>query len=79
MIYSHNIVTHKIGVIFANDKCKDIDYKNVKQRCESAIDLFSGILEFTDDIEIYHNATKRKIIEVMEGLNKRAEEFERRS
>ena len=40
LIYSHNIVTRTIGLIFINDTCKDATYKDAEKRGQKAIELF---------------------------------------
>ena len=76
MIYSHNVVTRTIGAIFVSDHCRGAKYKNVEQRGNSAIELLCGILEFKE-VEVYHNKSKREIIEVMNRLNAQAASFAR--
>ena len=63
------------AVIFINTCCKDLEYKEAKKRGEIAKDLFIEVLEF-DEVADYENLRKSAIIETLEDLQRRADEFQ---
>ena len=52
-----------------------LEYKEASTSCEIAKDLFIEVLEF-DDVDIFFNLRKSEIIDKLNALQQRAEEFD---
>ena len=91
LFYCKNIVTYSNCVIFINTSCNEneefkkskdkpevaqpSEYKDAEKRGQLAQDLFIETLEF-DDVKPYVNYKKADIIQVLEDLEKKAEQFQ---
>ena len=75
LCYRQNVVTHSIAVIFVNTHCKGVQYKNAVERGEQARKLFKEELEY-QEVRLFEDIDKAQIIEKLESLKARANEFE---
>ena len=74
LIYSHNLVTRTIAYIFINTGCSDVKYKNADERGRKAVELFQEVLGF-EQIRTYTNMTKMAIIDELNAIQTKADEF----
>ena len=77
LFYAHNLVTETVAYIFVNTESLGLPYKNAVGRGKSALALFKDILEF-EHVEVFTDLTKSNIIEKLEELQERADDFEQR-
>ena len=73
--YQHNVASHTIAYIFINTKCKDLDYKDIKEKKACMQDLFEDRLKFSD-VKIFEDKSKKEILEIIGELRKKACDYE---
>ena len=75
LIFENNIVTRTIAYIFINDECNGLEYKNAKERGETAYNLFKNILDF-EEVTPLPNLEITEVIKKLDSLQKLADDFE---
>ena len=58
-----------------NTHCKGLEYKNAKEKAESAKKLFEDVFEF-DEVRAFTDLTKEEIIDKLTDLKKEAKDYE---
>ena len=58
-----------------NTHCKGLEYKNAKEKAESAKKLFEDVFEF-DEVRSFTDLTKEEIIDKLTDLKKEAKDYE---
>ena len=76
LIYSHNIATSKIAVIFSSSKLFNSKEVYATERAEVQRQIFKDILEF-DEVTVHNDPSKADMIKELNALKKRSDEFEK--
>ena len=71
LVYSHNVMTSSVGIIFVHTRVKDLLYESVDERAMKQYLLLKFILGFKK-LEVIIDPTKQQMIEAIEQLKESA-------